>query len=77
MTSCLVKLNILGAVVAGDNYSETLTAPLPGVLPGDYHVIVRSDILNHIQEIDDNNNVAGSLNSVALDAQEISVNQPC
>ncbi len=33
-----------GTVAAGGSYNSTLTAPLPGVLPGNYRVIVRSDI---------------------------------
>ncbi|MEX2307284.1 MAG: CARDB domain-containing protein [Pirellulales bacterium] len=57
-----------GGVLAGASYTEMLTAPLPGVLPGNYHVIVRSDIRNHIAEADENNNVGGSLNQFSVDA---------
>ena len=51
-----------------NRYSETLTAALPGVVPGDYHVIVRSDIRNSIEEVSDSNNLSASLDSFNVDA---------
>lgn len=56
-------------VPGGGSYTETITAPLPGVLPGDYHVIVRSDIRNHIPESDETNNLRASLDLMEVDAQ--------
>lgn len=55
----------------GGSYSQMLTAPLPGVLPGDYHVIIRSDILNRIPESDETNNIGVSLDRAALDFAEL------
>ncbi len=43
-----------------------MTAPLPGLLPGDYFVIVRSDIRNQIPENSEENNIGGSLDEVAI-----------
>ncbi len=37
-------------VAPGGSYSGSLTAPLPGVLPGNYKVIIRSDIRNNVPE---------------------------
>ena len=65
-----------GGAAAGASYSETLTAPLPGVTPGDYHVIIRTDILNHVRESDEGNNIGASLDQVAIDAQELILGTP-
>ena len=58
-----------GDVPGGAGYTETLTAPVPGVKPGDYHLIVRSDIRNHIPESDETNNVGASLDRTAIDVE--------
>ncbi len=52
-----------GDVAAGTSYTASLTAPLPGVLPGNYKVIIRSDIRNYLVEDNENNNLKASLNS--------------
>ncbi len=62
-----------GDVPAGGSYSQTVTAALPGVLPGEYRVIIRSDIRNNIAEIDETNNVSASLDSVTLDAEQLTL----
>ncbi len=53
------------------NYGATLTAPLPGVVPGNYQVIVRSDIRNWIAESNENNNITASLDKVAIDVEAL------
>lgn len=60
-----------GTVTPGGSYSETVTAPLPGLVAGNYHVIIRSDILNHIPESNETNNFGGSLDQVAIDVEEL------
>lgn len=60
-----------GQVAANGSYTGNLTAPLPEVLPGDYHIIVRSDIRNQIAEVNENNNIGGSLNSVVIDVEAL------
>jgi subtilase family serine protease len=65
-----------GDVPPGGSYTNVVTAPLPGVLPGDYHVIIRSDILNHLTEADKSNNIAASLNSAAMDVQRLALGTP-
>lgn len=49
------------------SYSESLTATWPGVLPGNYHVIIRSDIRNQIAESNEQNNLKATLDRFALD----------
>jgi len=51
----------------GGSYTRTLDAPAPGVNPGSYRVIVRSDIRNTLPEQSETNNLAASLDSVAFD----------
>jgi|YNPBryunderm2012_1023409.scaffolds.fasta_scaffold02837_2 hypothetical protein len=65
-----------GNVPGGGTYSHTLAAPLPGVLPGQYHVIIRSDILNHIPESNEANNVGASLDRVEIDVQLLELGVP-
>ncbi|MEZ6190658.1 MAG: CARDB domain-containing protein [Phycisphaerales bacterium] len=60
-------------VLPGQSYSATATAPLPGLLPGDYYVIVRSDILNQVIETDETNNASASLDAFALDIPTLSL----
>jgi subtilase family serine protease len=60
-----------GGVAARDSYSATVTAPLPGVLPGDYHVIVRTDIRNNLPESNEDNNLSASIDQTAVDAPSL------
>jgi Ca2+-binding RTX toxin-like protein len=62
-----------GDVPQSAEYSETLTAALPGVLPGDYQVIVRSDIRNVVPEATESNNAGASLQKVAIDVQALTL----
>lgn len=70
------RIHHVGDVADGASYSHTLTAPLPGVLPGEYHVIVRSDIRNHIPESNEANNLGASLDRMTLDAQILELGVP-
>jgi subtilase family serine protease len=65
-----------GDVASGASYTETLNAELPGVLPGDYHAIVRSDIRNNIAESNEANNLSVSLDKVTTDAQLLQLGMP-
>jgi subtilase family serine protease len=56
-----------GDVPGGSSYTETAEGPLPGVAPGEYHLIVRSDIRGSIPELDESNNIAASLDQVEMD----------
>ncbi|MEO1187126.1 MAG: pre-peptidase C-terminal domain-containing protein, partial [Cyanobacteria bacterium J06636_27] len=55
----------------GGSYNRDVTASLPGVVPGDYNVIIRSDIRNNIPETDEDNNIGGSLDQFEIDAEEL------
>jgi subtilase family serine protease len=65
-----------GDVKAGDSYSESLTARLPGLLPGSYHVILRSDIRNNLIEADETNNIAATLNQFSVNIPALTLDVP-
>ncbi|MFN0053205.1 MAG: CARDB domain-containing protein [Planctomycetales bacterium] len=70
------RVGVSASVAAGGSYSRSLTAPAPGVDPGQFHVIVRSDILNYLPELSDANNLKASLDRVAMDAEELILGVP-
>lgn len=63
-----------GPVAMGESYEGSLSFEMPGMLPGDYHVIVRSDVRNAIPEPDETDN-AGAEGPVALDIEELALGQ--
>lgn len=56
-------------LAGGESYSRTVTAPLPGVNPGNYYLIVRSDILNQVIETSESDNLSASLVHMNIDAE--------
>jgi subtilase family serine protease len=65
-----------GDLPPNHGYTNTVVAPMPGVLPGTYYLIVRSDILNHLLEADKSNNIAASLTSARLDVEQLTLGTP-
>ncbi len=63
-------------LAAGASYTGTLTALLPGVTPGSYYVIVRSNILNTIPETTLANNLKASLGSTSIDVPALTLGTP-
>ena len=64
----LGRFEHIGNVPGHTSYSGRVSqALLVGLVPGDYHVIIRSDILNHITEINEENNIGASLDQVAIE----------
>lgn len=62
-----------GDVAPGTSYSGIVTATLPGLLPGKYHVIVRSDIRNAVPESIETNNLSVSMDRFELSIPELTV----
>jgi len=54
----------------------TLTELLPGVSPGDYQVLVRTDSRNTVRETDEANNLAASVGRIALDVPTLALGEP-
>ncbi|MEM9825059.1 MAG: CARDB domain-containing protein [Planctomycetota bacterium] len=69
----LGRVDVTATVDGGNSYTRTITAPLPGVIPGDYQVIIRSDILNNVPESDESNNIGVSLDQAAVDFQALTL----
>ncbi len=65
-----------GAVDGGASYSETITSPLPGVTPGLYYLILRTDILNNVPESDELNNIGASLDQISMDVESLVLGTP-
>ncbi|MBE9216279.1 carboxypeptidase regulatory-like domain-containing protein, partial [Plectonema cf. radiosum LEGE 06105] len=74
--SLFAQVQVSESLENGESYSKTVNAPLPGVLPGDYHVIIRSDIRNNVPELDESNNLGASLEQFALDAELLELGTP-
>jgi hypothetical protein len=60
-----------GPLAAGAEYHVGLATALPGVVPGAYHVIVRTDIRNEVRE-----SAAGEQNNIAVSTETIQVDVP-
>ena len=65
-----------GDVPHAGSYTETLTAEVPGVLPGEYYIIVRTDILNQLREIDDTNNTMVSGDTFVVQGRVLELGVP-
>jgi len=65
--------DISGPVLGGGSYSQTVRASLPGVNPGTYKLIVRSDVRNVIAEQREDNNLSASVDAVELDVPELTL----
>jgi hypothetical protein len=72
----LGKVSQTRNLAAGDSYTGTLTATLPGVAPGSYYVILRSNILNTFPEPTLDNNLSASLTQTAIDAPALTLGTP-
>ncbi|MEM6690024.1 MAG: CARDB domain-containing protein, partial [Planctomycetota bacterium] len=64
----------VGDLATGESYSETVTADVPAVLPGDYHLILIAD--SKVQTSDENrsNNVVTS-DSIDISIESLSLDQ--
>jgi hypothetical protein len=72
----LGQVEVTASLNQGDPYTRELTTAMPGVVPGDYHVIVRSDIRNNFAEVDEANNLAVSTEQIAVDVQALDLDTP-
>jgi hypothetical protein len=57
----------------GGFYYQTVLAPLPGVAPGTYYIILRTNIRDSFPEQNLSNNITASLTQVALDAPALTL----
>ena len=66
----------IGDLAPGSTYTNTVNGLLPGLAPGNYYVIIRSDIRNHLGEGDNPDKVAASLTSVAVTVPQLTLGVP-
>jgi WD40 repeat protein/subtilase family serine protease len=64
-----------GRLEPGASYTGQLNEPLPGVTPGRYYILVRTDARNTIREVDDENNL-GVAGPAVLDVIELQLGVP-
>jgi subtilase family serine protease len=69
----LTKVKTSASSIVNGGYTRNVNAKLPGVVPGDYHLIVRSDILNEISESNENNNVTVSAETIKSDIPSLEI----
>lgn len=65
-----------GSLAVGQNYPGELQASLPAVNPGQYHVIVRTDVRNQVRESDETNNTTPSTGTMSVDVPELQLGVP-
>jgi RHS repeat-associated protein len=63
-----------GALAQSGSYQATVTAPMPGLLPGSYYVIVETDSQQAVADGDRTNNVLASTNTVTATIPTITLN---
>ncbi|MCU0915393.1 MAG: tandem-95 repeat protein [Planctomycetes bacterium] len=66
-----------GTVAAGGTYTLTLDILLPATVPGDYHLIVRTDIFNQVfEDVQDANNTTSSGGTFNVTVDELVLGAP-
>lgn len=65
-----------GTIEPDGSVSNSATATVPGVTPGEYYVIARADVFNNIPETDLTNNVGVSLDTVTVSAIPLELDVP-
>src|SRR5262249_46337372 len=65
-----------GGLTVGNTYPGTLTAEIPGLAPGDYHVIVQSDRRSQVSQADRSNDVLASTATINLDVPFLPLDTP-
>jgi RHS repeat-associated protein len=67
------RVNVTENVAGGSSYSETLTAPIPGVAPGNYHVVVICDSEGLVPDVNRDNNTLVSSSTIAVSIPTITL----
>jgi len=59
------------SIPAGGDLTLDFTNRMPGVTPGDYHLIIRTDAFNLLPESDETNNIGASLDTFEVQVPQI------
>ena len=69
------RISHQGPLAPGETYTASLTTPVPGLTPGDYYVIVRTDLRNSVRETSEMNNIAVAESATFVDVLELTLGQ--
>ena len=72
----LGRVQQTGGVAANGQYSETLTAPVPGLAPDDYYVVVLADSLGRVPELNRTSTELASTNPVQVTLPTLTLGSP-
>jgi len=72
----LGRIDVSETVVPGAKYSKSLTAPVPAVQPGEYHLLVRTNARNTLRESDRSNNDLAVLPKVTVTIEKLELGKP-
>ncbi len=76
-TDPLLATNVhTGGLAAGQSYTDQVTATVPGVSPGTYYVILRTDVLNQLPDSNLANNVGASLSNMSISVPSLTLGTP-
>jgi len=71
------RVSFAGELVPGQTYTSTLEAFLPPAVPGQYRIIVRTDIFNQVwEDLNDVNNKTASPTTLTVGVEEIVLDIP-
>ena len=70
------RVGVNGGLDGNESYTRTATGAMPGLIGGDYYVIVRSDIFNQINETNEANNLNASLDTTRMDVEALFLGTP-
>ena len=71
----IAQVQHTGDLAPGASYTGQNEALLPGVLPGNYYVIVRTDALDNVRDADRSNNQLASSGTIAMDVPTLPLGQ--
>ncbi len=72
----LGRVQHTGGVAADGQYSETLTAPVPGLAPNDYYVVVLADSLGLVPELNRTSTELASTNPLQVTLPTLDLGSP-
>jgi len=65
-----------GEIIKGDRYTVSVNQKVPALLPDNYHVIVRTDILDQVRETNELNNTEFSDDTMQIVIKELTEDAP-
>ena len=67
------RVDHYGPLMSGASYSGSLITEVPAIAPGNYYLIVRTDVKNRVPESDETNNIGASVSPFPVDITELTL----